>query len=99
MATDLRIPDSLMRLDSIEEKHTPPATQMAYMTPVLVLVVAIYGRSLVELFRDWWNFPEHSQGLVIVPFALFIAGLHRRSLTSIFASCELRGLLLVAAGC
>ncbi len=72
---------------------------MAYMIPVVLLVIAIYRRSLTELFLTWWNFPEHSQGLVVVPFALFLAGLHRRSLAAIPASCELRGLLLVAVGC
>ena len=70
-----------------------------YMIPVAVLGVAIYKRSLIELFLDWWSSPEHSQGIVVAPVALLIALLHRRSIAAIPSHCEPRGLLLVAAGC
>jgi exosortase len=87
-----------MGLYSAHRRQTP-ATLMAYLTPVLVLVVAIYARSFVELFLTWWNSPEDSQGLAVVPFALFLTGLQWRPLVAISAGCELRGLLLVAVGC
>jgi exosortase len=98
MATNLQYSLSRMDLHS-GDKRQASVILMAYVTPVLLLVTAIYGRSLAELFLAWWTFPEHSQGLVVVPFAVFLAGLHWRSLAAIPASCELRGLLLVAAGC
>jgi exosortase len=88
-----------MGLDSAEKRHAPAAVLLAHMTPVIVLMTAVYGRSVVQLFRVWWNFPEHSQGFVVVPFAFFIAWLRWRSLAAIPASCDLRGLLLVAAAC
>ena len=65
----------------------------------MALIVAVYGPTLVGLFDEWWNSTEHSQGLVIVPFAVLIAWLRRRSVTAVPADCELRGLMLAAGGC
>jgi exosortase len=75
-----------------------PALRIAYTIPLILLAVAIYGAAVVELLHEWGS-PDHSQGVVIVPFVAMVAWLRRRSLAAIPAACEPRGLVLVAAGC
>lgn len=73
--------------------------RIAYWSPVIAVVVATFKTPLAGLFGEWWHSPEQSQGLVIVPLALLVAWLRRRSLMAIPATCEIRGLVLTAAGC
>ena len=74
-------------------------SRIGYMVPIAGLILAIYGTTLVGVFDEWWNSTEQSQGLVIVPFALLIAWLRRRSVRAVPAQVDLHGLILVAAGC
>ena len=66
---------------------------------VLVLILLIYGRTLVGLFDDWWNEPSLSQGLLIPPFALYFAWLDRRGLFALPVAPSVRGLWAVLGGC
>ena len=73
--------------------------KIAYIALVVAVLAAIYSASLRDLFHEWWNFPEQSQGLVIVPVALMVAWLRRRSVRAIPATSQLRGLGLVGFAC
>ncbi len=74
-------------------------SRIVYGIPVILLLGALYGTTLIELFHDLWNSPEQSQGLVIVPFALLVTWLRRRAVAVIPAACEPRGLVLAGGGC
>jgi exosortase len=67
--------------------------------PLAILLFAVFGKALAELFHDWVNAPEHSQGLAIVPAAMLVAWLRRRAVKALPKACDLRGLALGAAGC
>jgi exosortase len=74
-------------------------SRAGYSAPVIALMVAIYGPTLVGLFNEWWASPTQSQGLVIVPFAIVVAWLRRGFVTSVVPGRELRGLLLTGIAC
>lgn len=72
---------------------------IASATLITCLLLTIYHQAISELFMAWWSQPEHSQGLVIAPFALVMAWLQRQSMETTAARHELRGLILIALGC
>lgn len=66
---------------------------------VIVVTVLLYKQVSLELFSDWWTQPDLSQGLLIVPFALYIAYLRRGVTLQQPAAPDSRGLLVVGSGC
>jgi len=66
---------------------------------VTILVVAVYAEILIDLAREWWTRPEASYGILIPPFALYLAYLKRTETLSLPNRPDTRGLGLVAAAC
>lgn len=66
---------------------------------IAALVVVLYGQVSIELFEDWWTQPNLSQGLLIVPLALYVAWLHRRRILDYPGLPDARGLSLIAFAC
>jgi exosortase len=63
------------------------------------LIVLVYARILADLAYDWWNNPAWSQGMLIPPFALYLAWLQRHVTLARRAAPSNSGLLLVAFAC
>jgi exosortase len=78
--------------------HPHRLSRVAYALPVVTLGLAIYGKPLTGLIREWWS-PGHSQSLVIFVFAALVAWLRRRTVSAIPSSYQPQGLLLAGAGC
>jgi len=76
-------------------------TLEGYAGPALLLLlgVALYWRVALDLFNDWWTQPNLSQGLVIVPLALFIAWTQRTRVLKTRSSPATTGLALIAIAC
>jgi exosortase len=70
-----------------------------YAAPVAALIVQMHGKILMEMMVECWNSPALSQGVVIPPFALYVAWLRRGQLMSIEPRVDFRGIAAVAAGC
>jgi exosortase len=66
---------------------------------VVALVWAVFGQSLIGMAEDWWNMPTNSQGMLLPPLALYIAWLGRHTTLRYPAMADLRGLIVIAAGC
>jgi len=66
---------------------------------VTILVIAVYAEILIDLAREWWTRPEASYGILIPPFALYLAYLKRAETLSLPNRPDIRGLGLVAAAC
>jgi exosortase len=66
---------------------------------VTVLVIAVYAEILIDLAREWWTSPEASYGMLIPPFALYLAYAGRAHTMSLPNRPDVRGLGLVAAAC
>ena len=63
------------------------------------LVIALYFRVLPDMAMDWWNDPSASHGILIPPFALYIAWT-RRSLTMAEPVVpDFRGIWLTMSAC
>src|SRR5215831_1028728 len=63
------------------------------------LVVALYFRVLPDLAMDWWNDPGSSHGMLIPPFALYIAWVRRSLTLAQPAVPDARGLWLTVFAC
>jgi exosortase len=63
------------------------------------MVASLYGQVVVDLASEWWTQPEASYGMLIPPFALYVAYQRRQKTLSIPARYEGRGLLLVICAC
>jgi exosortase len=59
----------------------------------------MHGAILKELAVECWTNPAASQGLVIPPFAVYLAWLRRRSVARVPAEIDYRGLAAIAIGC
>ena len=77
----------------------PLLLRIGYIAPLVGLFLAIYSAPLAVLFKDSWDSAEQSQGLVIIPLAIVVAWIRRRSLSPIPETCDVGGLMLTAAGC
>jgi exosortase len=66
---------------------------------VTVFFALIYGRTMVDLFNDWWTQPSLSQGMLIPPLAIYFAYLNRKRLIAAPAEPDARGVWIVASGC
>src|SRR4051794_38152887 len=64
---------------------------------ITILVCALYANILADLAAEWWTQPEASYGMLIPPFAFFVAWLKRRGTLSIPIQPEPEG--LIAIGC
>jgi exosortase len=74
--------------------------QFALMTWVEIAVVAglitqLYAEILADLASEWWNVSSSSYGMLIPPLAAYIAFMRRRTLLSIPAQPDLRGLWMI----
>lgn len=63
------------------------------------LLAVLYAEVIVDLASEWWTVPAASYGMLIPPFAFYIAYLRRRSTFALPAQPDLRGLLLISSGC
>jgi exosortase len=63
------------------------------------LIAALFGEVLRDLAYEWWTLPEASYGMLIPPFACYVAYSKRHALFSIPAGPDLRGLALIALAC
>lgn len=72
-----------------------------YIGPVAVLAVGalLYWRIAVDMFNDWWTQENLSQGLLVVPFAAYIAWLRRKETLAHPVEADRRGLAAIAFGC
>jgi exosortase len=72
-----------------------------YIGATLITAVAIllYWRIAGDLFNDWWTQPNLSQGLLIVPFAAFLAWMRRDETLAHRPVAAPRGLALIAVAC
>src|SRR5947207_2933681 len=68
-------------------------------TVIAALVLALYAAIVVDLGSEWWTEPAASYGMLIPPFALYIAYLRRKITFAITARRELSGLWLTILGC
>jgi exosortase len=66
---------------------------------VLVLAAALYAPVLADLASEWWTRPEASYGMLIPPFALYLAYLKRHDTLALPAVPDWHGLGLVAVAC
>lgn len=66
---------------------------------VALVTALLYTRIAVDLFNDWWTQPNLSQGLLIVPFAAYIAWVRRARTLSIPKRPSPRGLCLITIAC
>jgi len=66
---------------------------------VTVLLFALYAEILTDLAREWWTRPEASYGMLVPPFALYLAYLRRAKTRLIPILPDVRGLGLVALAC
>ena len=72
-----------------------------YIGTVLIAAIAtlLYWHVAIDLFQDWWTQPNLSQGLLIVPFAAYLAWMRRAETLAFPATPSRRGLLLIGASC
>jgi exosortase len=66
---------------------------------VAVLVAVLYAEVLTDLASEWWTEEAASYGMLIPPFALYIAYLRRGITFSTPARADFRGMWLVLAAC
>ncbi|MEO8368206.1 MAG: exosortase/archaeosortase family protein [Candidatus Solibacter sp.] len=63
------------------------------------LVAFLYTDILTDLASEWWTQPEASYGLLIPPFALYVAYLQKDETLALVARPASSGLLLIAFAC
>jgi exosortase len=92
----------------VSPKLTPNESAMSSWAGILlflkVLAVAlvtclVYARVLTDLAYDWWNNPAWSQGMLIPPFAMYLAWLRRQMTLVHPVQPANSGLLLIALAC
>jgi len=66
---------------------------------ISVLTLALYATTLMDLANDWWTDPALSQGLVIPPFALYLAWLRAEMTLSVPVVPDNRGLFAIGGAC
>lgn len=71
----------------------------AGLLAVILVVVLLYNQVALDLFSDWWTQPNLSQGLLIVPFALYIAYLRRNTTLQLPIAPDCRGLIVIGSAC
>ena len=78
-----------------------PAGQFPWIrvAALTVLIAWLYAVVLADLATDWWNDPGASYGILVPPFALYIAYFRRHITLAVPAAPDLRGLWIVAAAC
>jgi len=69
------------------------------VTLVAGLVVALYFRVLPGMALDWWNDPGSSHGMLIPPFALYLAWMRRSLTLAEPAVPDARGIWLTLLAC
>jgi exosortase len=65
----------------------------------MALLWVLFADVLAYLAYDWWTVPAYSQGMLLPPFAVYVAWLNRRRILSHPAVTDLRGLILTGASC
>src|SRR5579863_1639950 len=63
------------------------------------LVIALYFRVLPNMAMDWWNDPGSSHGMLIPPFALYIAWMRRSATLAEPVVPDVRGIWLTMLAC
>lgn len=78
-----------------------PSTALGWVQVgvIVALLVVLYASVLPSVVSDWYNDEGYSHGFLVFPLALYIAWSHRGKLLAEPSRTELRGLLIVAAGC
>jgi exosortase len=69
------------------------------VSAIVVLLLAMYANVLAALAYNWWTDDRASYGMLIPPFALYIAWLARKSTLAAPAATDRRGLILLALSC
>jgi len=63
-----------------------------------LLLGAIYYKVLAKLVLDWWQIPEFSHGVLIPPFAVFLAWKKRATLLATLPAPSWGGIAVIAFG-
>jgi exosortase len=88
---------------AVSTSDSPPAglsIRLWAQTAALAgMVLILYARVLYDLFLDWWNEPQLSQGLLIPPLALYVAWLRRGQTLRHAGMRDLRGVWITALAC
>ena len=66
---------------------------------IVTLVLLLYGSVILDLAAEWWTQSESSYGILIPPFAFYLAYLRRSSTLSIPAQSGSWGLSLIFLAC
>jgi exosortase len=85
-------------------KGGPPSSRLNYwlylkIGLVVALICLLYTRIHTELALDWWNEPALSQGMLIPPFAAYLAWLRRDTTFAHPVKPDNRGLFLMMLAC
>ena len=82
---------------AVTRSVTSPLT---WITGIVIasLTGILYFDILVDLANEWWTQPEASYGLLIPPFALYVAYLKKNETLALSASPASAGLMLIAFG-
>jgi exosortase len=77
------------------------AGPLTWITGIIIasLTGILYLDILVDLANEWWTQPEASYGLLIPPFALYVAYLKKNETLSLPAQPSSAGLMLIALAC
>lgn len=88
---------------AVSTPDSPPAglsiRRWALTAALAGMVLILYARVLYDLFLDWWNEPQLSQGLLIPPLALYVAWLRRGQTLRHAGMRDLRGVWITALAC
>lgn len=76
-----------------------PLTWVLRTGAIAALMVFLYASVMLDLASEWWTQSESSYGILIPPFALYIAHLNRKAILRIPAEADWRGLGLILSGC
>jgi exosortase len=89
-----------LRLDQ-PRKSLPGRRYLPFAGAITVayLVWLLFGDVLLSLVDDWWNVPAYSHGLLLPPFALYIAWLNRQRILARPAMYDARGIVVLAGAC
>jgi exosortase len=71
----------------------------ALAATLTALVALLYADVIGDLAAEWWTRPESSYGMLIPPFALYVAYLKRHNTLSIRPQPEFQGIAVTAAAC
>ena len=68
------------------------------LSGILALLAALYAKVAPPLFRDWWNDPDYTHGLLVIPLALWFVWERRADLQRAPSRPSPLGALLLAGG-